>query len=129
VASEEYNVKKALLLLAVQLILWGCAAPPRGIPDLVQATADRYLAAWQRGDWDLVYRLEGRTPDRKPLLHLALTDSLAFYTINEVRYSDSAAACAVTLQWQIGGRPVAEAGDLYLVRRGTQWRISGFRSF
>lgn len=90
---------------------------------------DRYLAAWQESDWVQVYKMEGRDPGLRPLLHHSLTDSLLFYTVNEIRYADSAAACAVTLRWLSGKRAVTETGELYLTRRGVEWRISDFKSF
>jgi len=96
---------------------------------MVERTAERYITAWQKSDWPTVYRMEGRQPGQRPIMHDALTDSLTFYTINEVRYSDSAAACAVTLHWIIMGRTATEAGELYLTRHGTEWRITGFKSF
>jgi hypothetical protein len=114
------------ILLSVCL---GCAGAPSGIPAIVESTADRYLSAWQENDWVEVYTMEGRTPDQPSALHNALTDSLAFFTINEIRYSESAAACAVTLHWQINGRLRAEAGELYLSRVGPDWRITSFRGF
>ena len=107
----------------------GCAGEPTGLPDLAGSVAERYLAAWQASQWDDIYRLEGRGPDGEPVLHRALTDSLEFYLISEVRYSDSAAACAVTLRWRTGEGTYSEAGELYLQRHHTDWYITGFRSY
>jgi hypothetical protein len=118
-----------MMILGLTIPLVGCAAPPAGVPAIVEGTAERYLAAWQKGDWVEVYKMEGRTPDQPSALHDALTDSLVFHTINEVRYSESAAACAVTLHWQISGRLRTEAGELYLARVGPDWRITSFRGF
>ena len=94
-----------------------------------QGVADRYLTAWQEGDWNRIYEFEGRLPDVRPILHQALTDKLEFYTINEVRYSDSAAACAVTLRWIASEAEYTVTGELYLERVGMDWRVTGFRSF
>jgi hypothetical protein len=107
----------------------GCAGEPKRLPDLARFTAERYLNAWQAGRWSTIYQLEGQTPDSDPVLHKALTDSLEFYVINEVRYSDSAAACAITLRWRTTGGTYSETGDLYLQRHHADWFITGFRSF
>lgn len=128
-SAETNSVKQLRAFGALLTVLLGCAAPPSGTPQTVEARVGRYLGAWQRADWTEVYRIEGRQPGERPILHDALTDSLAFYTINEVRYSDSAAACAVTLQWLIIGRPVTEAGEIYLSRTGSNWQVTGFKSF
>ena len=114
-----------MLLIAVA----GCLPAPAGLPQIVRGTVDRYLAAWQKADWATVYRLEGQRPGDRPLLHMALTDSLALFTVSEIRYSDSAAACAVTLRWITGHRAVTEAGELYLARRGVDWYVTGFKSY
>lgn len=119
--------KRAFALIII--VLTGCQEAPSGLPQIVRGTADRYLSAWQKSDWAAVYKIEGRTPGERPLLHMALTDSLAFFTINEIRYSDSAAACAVTLRWLAGPRAVSEAGELYLARRGVHWYVTDFRSY
>lgn len=113
----------------VLLSLTGCARKPRGLPEIVQSTAERYLVAWQEGDWVELYRLEKKTPELVPALHGALTDHLESYMINEVRYSDSAAACVLTLHWETEQGVVTETGELYLERSGARWHISGYRSF
>lgn len=122
-------MKQFTALGVLLLVFAGCAAPPSQVPQIVESQASRYLIAWQRSDWPEVYRMEGRQPGERPLLHDALTDSLAFFTINEVRYSESAAACAVTLHWEIAGRPVTEAGEIYMARSGDDWRVTKFKSF
>ena len=122
------RIRLALCALALATLV-GCQPPPPGLPQIVRGTVERYLAAWQKSDWVRVYRMEGRTPGDRPLLHPALTDSLAFFTVNEIRYSDSAAACAVTLRWLYGRRAVTETGEIYLVRRGLDWRVSDFKSY
>jgi len=119
-------------LLAIGLAAlwaWGCAGEPKGLPDLARSAAERYLDAWQAGRWNTIYRLEGQTPENEPVLHKALTDSLEFYLINEVRYSDSAAACAITLRWRTTDGTYSETGELYLQRQRADWYITGFRSF
>lgn len=85
--------------------------------------------AWQSGDWERIYRLEKSGPERRSVLHRSLSDRLLFYQINEVRYTDSAAACAVTLRWQTPSGTYSETGELYLNRRGTEWRVTGYRNF
>lgn len=110
-------------------LVLSCQPAPAGLPQIVRGTVDRYLSAWQKSDWASVYAIEGRRPGALPLLHPALTDSLAFYTVNEVRYADSAAACAVTLRWNTGRRAVSETGELYLVRRGVEWYVTGFKTY
>lgn len=121
---------KYILILGIALLAGtGCAGPPRGIPEIVQSTAEQYLEAWQEGDWVKIYRLEEKTPDFSPVLHGALTDQLESYMINEVRYSDSAAACVLTLHWGTDSGVITETGELYLERSGRRWRIAGFRSY
>ena len=122
-------MKHFTLMLTLGLVLCGCAGEPPGAPELAHQAADRYLSAWQEGDWNRIYEFEGRLPDVPPILHRALTDNLEFYSINEVRYSDSAAACAVTLRWIAPEAEYTETGELYLERVGIDWRVTGFRSF
>lgn len=122
-------MKRLLVIGLAVLWTWGCAGEQRGLPDLARATAERYLEAWQAGKWDTIYRLEGQGPDRDPVLHKALTDSLEFYVINEIRYADSSAACALTLRWHTAGGTYSETGELYLERQQMEWFITGFRSF
>ena len=122
-------MKRLLATCMAAVSIWGCAGEQRGLPDLARATAERYLEAWQAGKWDTIYRLEGQTPEADPVLHKALTDSLEFYLISEIRYSDSAAACAVTLRWHTAGGTYSESGELYLERQHMEWLITGFRSF
>jgi hypothetical protein len=117
------------LCAIVVVTLAGCQPPPPGLPQIVRGTVERYLGAWQQSDWARVYRMEGRVPGDRPLLHQALTDSLAFFTVTEIRYSDSAAACAVTLRWHSGHRSTTETGEIYLVRHGVEWRVNDFKSF
>ena len=121
---------KSILILGIALLaLTGCARKPRVLPEIVQSTAEQYLVAWQEGDWVKLYRLEGKTPGLSPVLHGALTDHLESYMINEIRYSDSAAACVLTLHWNTDGGVVTETGELYLERSGARWHIAGFRSY
>lgn len=116
-----------------QLVLWGllaaCANEPPGLPQLAQQAAERYLEAWQAGEWDRIYRYEDRDPASRSVLHKALTDRLDFYHINVVRYADSAAACAVTLRWLTPAGTYSETGELYLERRGADWLVTGYRNF
>ena len=128
-SSETNRVKPFRAIGAILVTVVGCAVPPSGIPQIVESETGYYLTAWQQSNWPEVYRIEGRKPGDRPILHDALTDSLAFYTINEIRYSESAAACAVTLHWEIMGRPVTEAGEIYLARTGTEWRVTAFKSY
>jgi hypothetical protein len=121
------RVRKASVLLFLALV--ACQPAPASLPQIVRSKVDRYLSAWQKSDWKRVYAIEGRTPGDEPLLHMALTDSLAFFTVNEIRYTDSAAACAVTLRWLSGKRSVSEAGELYLTRRGLDWYVTDFKSY
>jgi hypothetical protein len=111
------------------LLLLSCATPPGGVPDLVIQATEDYLQAWQAQDWARLYQLEGQPPGRGPHLHRALTDRLEFYSVNEVRYSDSAAACALTLRWHTPEGFTTQTGELYLERRGLEWLVTGFRSF
>lgn len=115
------------------LALWGffvaCSGVPTGLPQLAQLTAERYFKSWQTGDWDGIYRLEGRNPQSRSVLHRALTDRLLFFHINEVRYADSAAACAVILRWLTPSGTYSETGELYLERHGTDWQVAGYKNF
>jgi len=122
-------VNARITIILLFLTLTACQPAPASLPQIVRSRVDRYLAAWQKSDWARVYAIEGRTPGDEPLLHLALTDSLAFFTISEIRYTDSAAACAVTLRWLTGKRSVSEAGELYLTRRGVEWYVTDFKSY
>lgn len=116
-------------LFALCSLWWGCSGPPAGLPDLATRTAESYLKAWQAGDYERIYRLEDRGPESRSVLHRSLTDRLLFYQINEVRYSDSAAACVVTLRWQSPSGTHSETGELYLHRRGTDWQVAGYRNY
>lgn len=116
-------------LIALCIVVQGCTGAPPGLPDLAMRVADSYLKAWQAGDWDSIYRLEDRGPETRSVLHKSLTDRLVFYQINEVRYSDSAAACAVTLRWQTPSGTYSETGELYLHRSNAEWRVAGYRNF
>lgn len=111
------------------IALAGCQAAPAGLPQIVRGRVDGYLSAWQKSDWARVYAIEGREPGDRPLLHQSLTDSLAFFNVAEIRYSDSAAACAVTLRWLSGRHSLTEAGELYLERRGVEWYVTGFKIY
>jgi hypothetical protein len=122
-------MKRLVAVILVALCAWACAGEPRGLPDFARATAERYLDAWQASRWDTIYKLEGQGPESDPVLHKALTDSLEFYVINEIRYADSSVACAVTLRWRTTGGTYSETGELYLERQHTDWFIKGFRSF
>jgi hypothetical protein len=115
--------------LALWALVGGCASAPPGLPELAATTAESYLKAWQAGDWDRIYELEARSPESRSVLHKALTDRLLFYHINEVRYADSAAACAVTLRWRTPTGTYSETGELYLHRRGFEWNVVGYRNF
>lgn len=107
-----------------------CGGEPIGVPQLAQRSAERYLEAWQKADWNTIYKLQGSPPDSGgPVLHKSLTDRLEFYTISEVRYTDSAAACAVSLRWMTPAGAYNETGELYLERDGLDWRITRFRRF
>ena len=127
--SETNTVKNILVFGVALLTVMGCAGRPRGLPEIVQSTAEQYLMAWQEGNWVELYRLEEKNPSEQPVLHGALTDHLESYMINEVRYSDSAAACVITLHWATDWGVHTETGELYLERSGARWRIAGFRSY
>jgi hypothetical protein len=118
-----------LCLLALCGLLAACAGEPIGLPDLATAAAESYLKAWQAGDWERIYRFEGRGPESRSVLHRALSDRLLFYQVTEVRYADSAAACAVTLRWRTPAGTYSETGELYLHRRGPDWHVAGYRNF
>jgi hypothetical protein len=122
-------VRKRLFFLVVGGLLWSCTGEQAGRPQLAQHAAERYFTAWQAGDWDSIYRLEGRAPEERSVLHRALTDRLDFYHINEVRYADSSAACAVTLRWLTPAGTYSETGELYLERHGLEWQVAGYRNF
>ena len=123
------TARRALGAFLLCLCGIACTAQPTSVPGLITQTADRYLEAWQSHDWEKLYRMEGKGPEKRPYLHRSLTDRLEWYTINEVRYADSAAACALTLRWRTGGGAYVQTGELYLRRRGTEWRITGFKGF
>jgi hypothetical protein len=127
--SETNSVKYILVFSLLLVSVAGCAGKPGGVPEIVESTANQYLTAWQERDWVVLYRLEQKSPEFEPALHGALTDHLESYMINEVRYSDSAAACVLTLHWETDWGVSTETGELYLARSGTKWRISGFRSY
>jgi hypothetical protein len=73
--------------------------------------------------------MEGKPPEERLALHRSLTDDLEFYAISEVRYTDSAAACALTLRWSTPVGEYTETGELYLEREGLEWQVTGFKSF
>lgn len=120
---------RILPTLALVSLLWACSGRSVGLPELAQQSAERYLRAWQASDWDLIYRFEGQTPRSRSVFHRALSDRLEFFHISEVRYADSAVACAVTLRWQTPAGTYSETGELYLKRVGTDWLVSGYRNF
>lgn len=117
------------LLLLCALAAASCTSQPDTVPELIEASAERYLTTWQERDWDALYRMEGKPPEERLALHRSLTDDLAFYAISEVRYTDSAAACALTLRWSTPVGEYTETGELYLEREGLAWQVTGFKSY
>ena len=122
-------MKRLILLFLAGGLFAACAGEPPALPYLAQRTAERYLSAWQAGRWGDIYRLEDRSPNEQSILHEALTDSLEFYAISEVRYADRAVACALTLRWRTDAGTYSESGELYLERRQADWFVTGYRSF
>ena len=122
-------MRTGLPALALLISLAACGGPPVDMPQLAEATAERYLQAWQSADWDHIYRLEGREPENRSVLHKSLTDRLEFFHITEVRYAESSAVCAVTLRWRSPAGTYSESGELYLQRHGPDWQVWGYRNF
>lgn len=122
-------MKRVLAFIVCLGVVTACSGKPPGLPEMAQLQAERYLRAWQTSDWDTIYRFEGSSPRSRSVFHRALSDRLEFYHITEVRFSDSAVACAVTLRWQTAAGTYSETGELYLERHGTEWLVAGYRNF